>query len=331
MNRQRHMKGLLRLLLLAGFFGGFAAPALAQTVGINEARRTLDGIIRSGNGISSLLVYVNFAALPEVSSGNLVVDAGLGEPEAELANFGLGGDTAVDLNGFPLYLEGNLGAARISADFLVDDPVIGSTVLHPDWTIYTATVGVGAEFAVSEHWVVRPILLAGGGRVVNSTDFEGPGSDELQSALDGLITNWKTGVALYGVAAMAEYENLNDRYELNAKLRLTHVEVVTVNTPSPAFDAQVGADTANLFARLGQPTPYRLFDRPLRWLLQANGSVFLGDQRDALGFSWLSSVGVGLEADFAEKNDFVSRARLTLSGFVGDHVSGYALGLGISF
>ena len=130
---------------------------------------------------------------------------------------------------------------------------------------------------------------------------------------------------------MAEYENVADRYELNATLRLTHVEVMTLNTPSPEFDARIGADTASLFARLGQPTPWRLFDRPLRWLLQGSGSMFLGDQRDALGFSWLSSLGVGLEADFAETNDFVSRVRVTLSGVIGDRVSGYAIGLGISF
>lgn len=331
MNRKRYMKGLLWLLLLAGFLGGFAAPALAQTVGINKARQTLDGIVRSGSGISSLLVYVNFTALPDISSGNLVVDAGFGEPDAELFSAQLGGDTTIDLNGFPLYLEGNFGAARISSDFLVDDPVIGSTVLHPDWTIYAASGGIGVDIAVAEHWVVRLILVAGLGRVDNSTDFSGPGSEELQSALDSLITNWETGVGLYGVAAMAEYENLNERYELNVKLRLTHVEVVTINTPSTEFDARIGADTANLFARLGQPTSYRLFDRPLRWLLQGSGSIFLGDQRDALGFSWLSSLGVGLEADFAETNDFVSRVRVTLSGVIGDRVSGYALGLGISF
>ena len=331
MNRKRYMKGLLWLLLLAGLLGGFAAPALAQAVGINKARRTLDGIVRSGNGISSLLVYVNFTALPDISTGNLVVDAEIGDSEPELASVRLGGDTTIDVDGFPLYLEGNLGAARLSADFRVDDPMVGSTVLHPDWTIYAASGGVGVDIPVTAHWVARPVLVAGLGRISNSTDFNGPGSDDLQSALDGLITNWQTGVGFYGAAAMAEYENLNERYELNATLRLTHLEVVTLNTPSSEFDARVGTDTASLFARLGQPTPWRLSDYPLRWLLQGSGSVFLGDQSDALGFSWFSSLGIGLEADFADTNDFVSRARITLSGVVGDHVRGYSVGLGISF
>lgn len=331
MNRKRCMKGLLWLLLLAGFPGGFAAPALAQAVGIDKARQTIEGIHPSDSGISRLLAFVNFTALPDISSGNLAVEAEIGEPDAELASVQLGGGATVDLDGFPLYLEGNFGAARLRADFIVDDPVIGPTVLHPDWTIYVASGGIGIDFAVSAHWVARPILVAGLGRVVNSTDFDGPGSDELRAALDGLITNWETGVGFYGAAAMVEYENLADSYELSANLRLTHVEVMTLNTPSSEFDARIGVDTAKVFARLGQPTSWRLFDRPLRWLLQGGGSMFLGDQRDALGFSWLSSLGVGLEADFAETNDFVSRVRVTLSGVVGDHVSGYSIGLGISF
>ncbi len=331
MNRKRYMKGLPRFLLLAGLLGGFAAPALAQTVGINEARRVLEATVRSDNGISSLLAFVNFTALPDITSGNLVVEAGIREADADLASVQLGGGTTLDLDGFQLYLEGNFGAARLSADFLVDDPVIGPTELHPEWTIYVASGGIGVDFAVTEHWVARPLLVAGLGQVSNSTDFYGPGSDELRAALDGLVTNWETGVGFYGLAAMAEYENRNDRYELNATFRLTHAEVMTLNTPSPEFDARIGTDTASLFARLGQPTPWRLFSRPLRWLLQGGGSMFLGDQRDALGFSWLGSLGVGLELDLAGKNDLVSRARVTLSGVVGDNVSGFSVGLGISF
>ena len=331
MNRKRYMKGLLRFLLLAGFLGGFAAPALAQTVGITEARRILDATFSSDSGISSLLVFVNFTALPDISSGNLVVDAIIGEPDAEMSSTRLAGGTTVDLDSFPLYLEGNLGIAKLGAEFLVDDPVVGSAGLNTDWTIYAASGGIGVDFAFAEHWIVRPILVAGLSRVSNSTDFFGPGGNDVQADLDGDLTNWTADVGLFGLAAMAEYENRTDRYELTARFRLTHAEVVTIDTPSSEFDARIGTDTVNLFARLGQPTPYRLFDRPLRWLLQGSGSVFLGDQRDALGFLWFSSFGVGLEADLAGKNDFVSRARFTVSGVIGDRVSGYAIGLGISF
>lgn len=331
MHRKRYMKRLLRLLLLAGLLGGLDSPALGQAVGIDEARRILQGTMRSDSGISSLLVFVNFTALPEISSGDLVVDAVIGEPDAGLSSTRLAGGMTFDLESFPLYLEGNLGTARLDAEFLVNDPVVGPVGLDTDWTIYAASGGIGVDFAVSEHWVLRPILVAGLSHISNSTGFSGPGGDDVRAGLDGFLTNWNAQAGLYGRAAMAEYENLGDRYELNAKLRLTHVEVVTIDTPSSEFDARIGADTANLFARLGQPMPFRLFDRPLRWLLQGSGSVFLGDQRDVLGFSWFSSAGVGLEADLAGHNDYVSRARPAVSAVVGNRVSGYAIGLGVSF
>jgi hypothetical protein len=66
-------------------------------------------------------------------------------------------------------------------------------------------------------------------------------------------------------------------------------------------------------------------------------SVFLGDQRDTLGFGWLAKVGAGIEFDLArhEIGAFglnVTRVRLIGRYLFGEQaVRGYSVGIGISF
>ena len=53
--------------------------------------------------------------------------------------------------------------------------------------------------------------------------------------------------------------------------------------------------------------------------------------RGALGFSSLTSVGVGLELDSSEYDVFVSRTRPLLRYKFGDNVEGWSVGLAIGF
>jgi hypothetical protein len=57
----------------------------------------------------------------------------------------------------------------------------------------------------------------------------------------------------------------------------------------------------------------------------------LGSEAGALGFSRLTSVGVGLELDTSAHEVYVTRVRTVVRYVFGNNVSGASLGLAVSF
>lgn len=74
-----------------------------------------------------------------------------------------------------------------------------------------------------------------------------------------------------------------------------------------------------------------MLHKPLRYVLEASNTTFLGAQRDALGFNYLSTFGVGFELDSSDYDIFITRTRLLYRYTFGENVSGYSIGLAVSF
>ncbi len=72
-------------------------------------------------------------------------------------------------------------------------------------------------------------------------------------------------------------------------------------------------------------------ERPLRYVLEAANTVYLGDQRGILGINYMSSVGTGIEFDSSAYDVFVTRTRIVARYAFGENVHGFAVGLAMSF
>ena len=83
--------------------------------------------------------------------------------------------------------------------------------------------------------------------------------------------------------------------------------------------------------RYREPTGLMFLERPLRYVLKASHNQFFGPQRGALGFDYLSFVGAGLEIETSAYLVIVSRSRVNGRYVFGGNVSGYSLGLSVSF
>ena len=71
-------------------------------------------------------------------------------------------------------------------------------------------------------------------------------------------------------------------------------------------------------------------DRPVRYVLEYAFTRYFGDQ-PSLGFNNLHSIGAGLELDSSAREVHVERTRLMVRYKVGNNVTGWAVGLGLSF
>lgn len=74
-----------------------------------------------------------------------------------------------------------------------------------------------------------------------------------------------------------------------------------------------------------------VFERPLRYGLEYAYTRFLGDLDGALGFQYANSFGAGLELDTSRYDAYVTRVRLLFRYKAGNNVTGWAVGLGVSF
>ena len=96
----------------------------------------------------------------------------------------------------------------------------------------------------------------------------------------------------------------------------------------------VGFRTAEHELSGGRRAPiadWTLLGNPLRYVLEGAHTEFLGEQRGALGFTGLTSLGVGLELDSSKYPVFITRTRLVARYMFGNNTTGYGVGLAMSF
>jgi len=296
--------------------------AHAQLVG-----RAIQGVDvqKLANGILGVMSYT---VAPDVTTSSLAISNGAtSSPGLALTQVG-GGFTWSKST--PLYLEGNAAYARYDPTFIASDGT--QTRLVPvKWNSVSATGGVGWDFPISEHWVVRPILnftlgyvasdLAGlKWWVENNTNLD-------LSFLDG------RRLKAYGLGGslMLDYEKFAPESDDDIELRYTNVQLRSYSDSPDAVVGKAKATSASIWARRRVPTGWGVvWDRPVRYVYEVAYTEFLGDQRE-IGIAHMASLGFGLELDSSALDRWATRWRAVLRYKFGPDVHGWALGMAISF
>jgi hypothetical protein len=323
-------------LALSGL--GWAGSAAAQVPAGGVADRIPAAAdFRSRPG--SLVGLMGYNVTPDGSTNAVAVNRrsanpGRGDaaPELVLGQFGFGFTVS---ESFPLFLESYVGYARYDPRTLVTGSGVRRLPLR--WNNVAATVGIGWDIRLADHLVLRPILNASAGYAAGD------------AALFGLLVNYRRGVdasaltdlhakvAGLGGSLMLAYYDHRPARDIDIELRYTQIRLQTFGDTFEPLRGSATARTLGLWGRYRWPTGREAFGRPIRWVLDGSATTYLGDQREALGFSWAIKVGGGIEFDVG-RHEFgvaginMSRARLVARYFLGDRgVTGVSFGLGISF
>ncbi|MGL4268609.1 MAG: hypothetical protein ACRCR6_02335 [Plesiomonas sp.] len=279
------------------------------------------------NAAASLL---SFTVVPDVTTSNLSVASGNVNDDdvgMRLTQFGGGATLSSD---FPLYAEGTMGYSRYDPRFIVTSGEEVRSVPFR-WNAFSAAGGVGWDFPLREHLVLRPILNISLGTVA---------SDVL---IGRLILENRTGRELafldggnisfygYGGSLMLDYEFFSDAYDMDVEARYSNIRLEPFQKDDRAVAGGASAEQLNLYFRTRIPTGMHLFERPVRVVLESAHTEFLDEQRGALGFDYLTSFGLGMEIDTSKYDIWISRTRLVARYITGDNTTGYSLGLAVSF
>ncbi|MGB3431411.1 hypothetical protein [Achromobacter sp.] len=309
--------------LLALLACGTTAPAMAQ----QGLRLSKDDLQKRANGV---LAIMSFSIVPDITTSSLNIGSGSGSVSgsSEFAMTQLGGGDTISKS-FPIYLEGVLAASRYDPTFIATQGA-ESRSIPTKWNSISATGGIGWDFKLTDELKLRPIFNFALGNVTSdlraASWYVGRQTGKDISFLDrGSLNAYGLGGSL-----MLDYEHYRPGYEVDVELRYSDMRLQSFNS-SAAVQGHATAQSANLWARYRAPTGFVMLQRPLRYVLELTHSEFLGDQRGILGFDRLTSVGAGLELDSSAYNVFITRTRLVGRYVFGTNVSGFSVGLAVSF
>jgi len=277
------------------------------------------------NGALSLMQY-NLA--PEITASSLSISGGdAGTTGLSMAAVG-GGFTWS--KSFPLYLEGNLAYTRYDPTFIISDGT-EQRQLPVKWNSLAATVGIGWDFPIARELTLRPMANFSLGRVTSDLVIAGRLIEGETGREFEFLDNGHIDAVGYGGSLMLDYERYREMYEVDVEARLTNIWLESFGGASDAVEGLVLAQTLGVWARWRAPTGLRALDRPVRYVTEFAYSYYFGPNGDMLGFNHLTSLGAGIELDTEALDRIVTRWRLLARYRFGENVTGWSVGLGMSF
>lgn len=304
------------------------ALALATTGVQAQRARTIDGvnIQRVTNGVLSLMAYT---IAPDVTTSSLsITNAASSNPSLSMTQVG-GGFTVSE--SVPIYLEGNAAYSRYDPVYVVTDGE-EHRIVPAKWNAVSATGGIGYDIGLfNSGWLLRPIFNFTLGYVASDAQLAGfLLRSKTNLDLDFLDNGKLKAYGLGGSLMLAYYDKKPER-DIDFEGRYTNVHLQSYGESSDAVKGEATAESVSLWARMRVPTGLVMVQRPVRYVFELARSNYLDSNVKALGFTQLTSFGLGLEADSSAYDIWVTRWRAVLRHVVGDNVSGWSLGLAVSF
>ncbi|MFY9136392.1 hypothetical protein [Zwartia sp.] len=272
-----------------------------------------------------VLAMMSYSVVPDLTSSFLSIrDDQVGQNKLFMTQFA-GGETVS--KSVPVYLEGSAAFMRFDPTFVTEGD---SRRVPSRWNSVALSGGVGYDFPIAKNLVLRPIFNFSLAHLESDASLAGRLIDDrFDTSLDFLKRGRLNAYGLGG-SIMLDYTLVKPEHEIDLELRYTNIRLRTFDA-SATVGGSASAEAASLYARYRAPTGLQIMERPLRYVLEAANTVYLGDQRGLLGFNNLSSVGAGIEFDSSKYKAVVTRTRLVARYAFGQNVRGFAIGLAVSF
>ncbi len=278
--------------------------------------------------VDGVLTMMSYTLFPDVTTSTLsITSEATGNPNFLMT--ALGGGFTVSRS-FPLYLEGNAAFTRYDPTFIATNGTETREV-PAKWNTVTGTVGIGWDFRIASELVLRPMFNFTLGHMTSDLAvaervIEGQTGKEI-----AFLENGRLNAVGYGGSLMLDYEHYRRDYEIDVEVRYTNIYLQSISGTSEGVKGSALAQNLNLWSRWRAPTGLTALQRPVRYVLEFTYSLYFGDQEDVLGFNHLCSLGAGLELDTSAYLYFTQRIRLIGRYRFGANVTGWSIGLGISF
>lgn len=298
-----------------------AAPAAAQS-----SRDIIAGA-RLAPGYAQIL---NLAATPDISAAKYRVTDDSSQLSINVLRLPYESRWLALSDNSDLYWRVAGGYLTTSSDFPTNSPTSGSGSISSTWSAYSLTGGLLAKIRFGEGFTLVPALDMGAALLDNQADYAG-GAIALQPALDGLLFNWRSNAWLVtpNVGLEWTHANADRKYSVRGHVAWSWISSFAETDPVLKFNETAGV--YSIRAERVAPTGKSIFDRSLGWVLFGGYAGFFGPNRNALGFTSVAEVGLGLEAPLSTSADKPERLRVGASYLFGPNVTGWTISAGMKF
>ena len=222
-----------------------------------------------------MLGLMGFLVVPDMAANSIQVNRSSKEGDTGLSLTQLGSGFTVDPS-FPLYMEGFLGYSRVDPRFVFSDGQT-QTRLPVRWNSVAASGGLGWDFPLTEHIVLRPIVSISLGHTESDVSLFARYLNlkydvNLRFLKGGQLNNYG-----YGGALVLDYSLAREHYEVDIELRYSQMLLQTFAS-SAAVQGQSVPKTVGLWTRFRFPTSYEVFSRPLRTVVELSHWEFFGSE-----------------------------------------------------
>jgi len=278
--------------------------------------------------VNAALSLMTFTVTPDVTASNLSINDSNGD-QSDLVLTQLGGGSTL-ADEIPVYLEGNLGFSRYDPQFVISNGE-KSKNFPAKWNTVSASGGVGWDFDLSDHWVIRPIANLSLGTVASDLRVADWVLGHHTAKESAFLESGRLNAYGLGGSLMLDYELFSQQQDIDAEIRYSYIHLQSFGDTTEVVKGNANAENLSLYLRRRAPTGVMLLSRPLRYVLEGARTEYFGSQRGLLGFDALNSLGAGFEVDSSQYGIIISRTRLVGRYMFGENTAGYSVGLAVSF
>lgn len=266
------------------------------------------------------------------------------DPDVSGVTFDFGADTASKLDiyklplqfkvgkhaGWTLFVRGGLNYATYDADDLLAF-LPSSDNIDTELTAYSGSLGLVAKKPLNTDWTFAAALDAGLARFEDQAKYKGA-SEVFAPFLDDLLLNWTTNASLLSGVVGLDYRHAYNDLEVKGQIHYIHSYVSSFGESGDFVGFSENTDTLHVDVDVIHPWGRDLGGYPLAGVVHLGNTSFLGDNRDALGFNTLWSVGYAIQLDVKKRDWSLQSVKLGFNYLVGNNdVDGYEIVFGYRF
>jgi hypothetical protein len=249
---------------------------------------------------------MSYTVAPDVTTSSLSINnGGTSDAGLRMSQFGGGFTWSKETR---LYLEGNAAYARYDPIFVVSDGT-EQRQIPTKWNSFSASGGIGWDFPLSEHWVIRPLFNFTLGRVVSDLKFAKFWIDNNTNIDLSFLDGGTLRAYGLGGALMLDYEKFAPEHDDDIEIRYTNVQLQSYGSTRLGVVGHATSESVSIWARMRVPTGWGVvWDRPVRYVYEVATTRYLGDERE-VGLTQMNSLGFGLELDSSKFDRWATRWR----------------------
>ena len=242
---------------------------------------------------SSAIAFVNTTSSPGLEGATLEVDDTQRDSNQWRSSLGFTAEVTLKDHIFNAYWGLGLVAGslhdRIQLTADTGEPVL----LDMTRDVTSLRGSLGLVFPVNQHFKLRSVLTLAVSDLQTNSIIDGI----LDSNNNPTIQTFDNGAQLASTAGSIDalYWYWFDNYKLELSAHYNVIYTDSFSEDNPILDTHAWDSTAQLKSRFSGPTSLTTKARPWRWLVYANHSNFITQEKTALGYTGLFEIGTGLE------------------------------------